>query len=381
MRLVFTTPIVCQYRVSFHEIVRHRLERCGVTYKLIYGQPNTEEEKKGDTVDIAWGTKITNWYAPGGLEKIAWQPYFGLLERGDFVVIDQESRLLSNYALFAMRRMRGLKVAYWGHGRDLQSRSPNGLRARWKRAWARQADWWFTYTNGTAADVTEFGFPKDRITVFNNAIDTTSLRRDSSNLTESGLSELRKRLAIDTGNVGLYVGGLYHDKRIDFLLRACEIVRQAIPDFVLIVAGAGAQREVVEELAASRSWLKYVGPVFGGEKAALLRLAKAFLIPGAVGLAVVDCFALGLPIITTAYPYHGPEFAYIINGENGIVVDNWKCVESYARAVTNCFDDCDLHAYLAAGALTSGRELTIENMSDRFVNGVLRAFTVFGENR
>ena len=80
---------------------------------------------------------------------------------------------------------------------------------------------------------------------------------------------------------------------------------------------------MVEGFCSSREWAHYVGPLFGQARVPYFLLADVFLMPGAIGLAVLDCFALQLPMLTTTFRYHGPERAYVIDQVNGIVTKRY----------------------------------------------------------
>ena len=47
--------------------------------------------------------------------------------------------------------------------------------------------------------------------------------------------------------VGLYCGGMYKEKRLDFLLESCKIVKQNIPNFEMIFIGAGPESNKIKE--------------------------------------------------------------------------------------------------------------------------------------
>jgi len=375
-RVVFTTATLTHYRVNFHELVRDKLSNVGIEYKLIYGQPGPADAEKGDCAEIPWATKIRNYYGVSIASAATWQPFFGELHSKDFVVLGQQNRLLANYVLQSSRRLLSIRIALWGHGRNFQSTRPNELAELWKRFWARQCDWWFTYTEQTGELIAGYGFSREKITVLDNAIDTSELRQLSTSIKAEDLARLRRDLGIDTQNLGVYVGGIYREKRIDFLIDACTAVRQEIPDFVLVVVGSGADRPLVEAAAAQYPWIRYLGPKFGREKVEILKLSRVFLMPGLVGLAVLDCFALGLPMITTAYPYHSPEIAYLRDSHNGIMVQEWENSSAYAKAVVNTLRDSALYKKLVAGALETGLRYTTENMAERFVNGVIKAMQI-----
>ena len=65
------------------------------------------------------------------------------------------------------------------------------------------------------------------------------------------------------------------------------------------------------------AWIHYMGSKFGRESAMLYKIADVFLLAGTAGLAIVDSFAAGLPLIATHLPTHPPEISYLRDGENG----------------------------------------------------------------
>ena len=68
-------------------------------------------------------------------------------------------------------------------------------------------------------------------------------------------------------------------------------------------------------------------------------LAKVQLLPGAVGLGILDGFALELPLVTTRAPFQGQEIAYLRDGVDGIMVDDWKDPSAYASAIVDLLGD------------------------------------------
>ena len=96
--------------------------------------------------------------------------------------------------------------------------------------------------------------------------------------------------------------------------------------------------------------------------------AKLFLMPGLVGLAVA---AAGLPMVTTAYPSHSPEIAYLRDGENGVIVANWQDVDAYVDMVADLMLDEPRRARLATVARRMAGVYTVEAMAERFTAGVV----------
>lgn len=373
VRVLFSTAILPQYRVPFHEGVRANLRSLGIEYDVVFGQPNASEAARRDLAAISWGKQVINRYYHVGRLSALWQPILNEVWTADLVVIGQENRLLTNYLIQAERRFRRPKVALWGHGRNFQADAKSVYAEKWKRAWSVRCDWWFAYTETSRKIVENYGFPSERITVIDNAIDTSQISRAIAQVDNRDLGSLRMRFGVESDCVGVYVGALYGHKRLSFLIEASKEVRRRIPNFCLVIVGDGVDRNLVEAAAARYSWIRYLGPLFGDEKAKVLRLGRVFLMPGLVGLAILDCAAAGVPIVTTAYPYHSPEIAYLTPGRNGLIVGDWTNSESYADAVVNLLQDDRLHSSLVAGAKEVGKELTIERMVQRFSGGVLAA--------
>ena len=369
--VTFVTRILTHYRVPFHQRLRVQLAAQGIAYRLLCGQPNPSEAAKGDLASLDWAEHIRN-LAPVGGERLVWQAIHSKIRNSDLVILGQENGLLVNYPLQLLRRP-DRKLALFGHGRNFQSRAPDGLAERWKRFWATRCDWWFAYTDETRHHIESLGFPPGRITVFNNAIDTAELRSAAEGLSEAEVAGAYAALGMKGSHVAIFVGGLYPDKRLDFLVEAAGLVRQRMPDFELLVIGGGVDFARLQSLSASRPWLFAAGPRFRREKAALMRGAKLFVMPGLVGLAVLDAGALGLPVVTSAWPWHSPEIAYLQDGVNGVVVRQWDDASAYAAAVAELLLDDARRTNLANAARKMAQAYTIEAMAERFAGGVLAA--------
>jgi len=97
------------------------------------------------------------------------------------------------------------------------------------------------------------------------------------------------------------------------------------------------------------------------------------LMPGGVGLVILDSFAIGVPMVTTDTPLHGPEIEYLKLGENGLLVECGDSVEVYANEVVRLLENNSFRERLAICALADGQEYTVENMAKRFADGIRSA--------
>lgn len=369
--VVFLAEVLTHYRVEFHGLVRAHLAKDNIAFRLLYGKARGDELLKGDLGHLEWAEPMASVaFGPG--RRLIWQRRNDPHSSG-LVILSQENRFLSNYLLQLTPRFLRPRIAFFGHGRNFQARDPDSLAERWKRFWATRVDWWFAYTDETRRHIESLGFPRERITVFNNAVDTSQVRADFAAVTPERLAARRQELGLTGGNVAIFVGGIYADKRIAFLVEAARAIRAQIPDFELIVAGGGPDAPLLAGLARDLPWIKVVGPRFGADKVELMALANLFLMPGLVGLAVVDAGAANLPTVTTAFPWHSPEIAYIENGKSGVIVPDWENAQAYADAVAALLGDPARLSGMRAEAARMARSLTIEAMAERFADGVMKA--------
>ena len=371
-RVILAAEWVPSYQERFYLALSERLEAEGVEFSLIYGDPPRNMARRPIAQSLDWATHRPNRTLPLGRRSLVWQPVLDQVGSADLVIVEQASRLLVNYWLLAQQLAKRQRVALWGHGANLNEPAASRTAEAIKRWISLHPHWWFAYTDGTRDRIAALGYPPERITVVQNAGATDVLREDLARLTRERETELRAEMDLGDGPVGLYMGSLYDDKRLDFLLAAVDEVTTRRPDFELVVAGDGPLREQVADAAARRPHVVWVGHIDGERKAALLRAAEVMLLPGAVGLAIVDGFAAGVPAVSTAVATHGPEIEYLQPGENGILIPGDATTSDYADAVLGAISD---GGGLRAGAARTGGRLSTEGMVERFREGIMCALS------
>lgn len=341
-----------RYRLPFFNLLRDVLGSQRIELRLYYGQPAGATAKRSDAARLSWAHQVANSH----LGPLVWQPVWRQVRRADLVIVEQANRLALNYLLLAARPVSGPRVAFFGHGANLQG-NPASLRERWKRTLARTPDWWFAYTDGTAGRVLSAGFPASRTTVVQNAVDT------------SGLASLRvpKR----PGRC-IYVGSLYEAKRLPLLLAAADSIATNVPHFELILVGDGPLRPWLQSQAETRPWLHHMGSSHGASRDELFVSSELTLVPGSVGLVAVDSFAARAPLVTIDKALHGPEVEYLHDGINARVLAP-ESAGDYADAVTQLLMDRAFLARLVDGCVRSSRTYTIETMATNFASGIMAA--------
>jgi len=353
--------------------LRQELAAAGIELVLVHGDASPHERGQEDSGHLDWAIRIKNRSAYIGKTELLWQPCLKYANDCELVIIQQENRMLVNYWLLLRKTFTHQKLAFWGHGANCQSGNRNGLKEGWKRLFIGLPHWWFAYTDLTKNILLAAGYPPDRITVVQNAIDTEGLRRDLSRVADKEVTKAMNQHGIKGTSVGIYCGSIYKHKRIEFLLEACTRIRKEVGGFELLVLGTGPDVEIIRQALPERPWIHYMGPRFGRDKALFLKMAHVFLMPSAVGLGILDAFAAGLPLVTINHELHGPEISYLRHEHNGFLTANTR--EDYCRAVSRVLRDEQLRSRLSRNCLCDSKRYSINEMARNFAQGVLGALS------
>lgn len=360
-------PYVTRYRVRFFELVDEALANSGIEFRVYSGKPVGRDALRRDEHAFA-SIRLRQLRLPLGNRTLLLRVIPRSVMTADLIVLEQATRNLESYPIAAVRNLLRRPVAQWGHGHTITE--PQGRTARFLQRWLmRRSSWFFAYTARSAERGQRLGADPRRTSVLNNTFDFDELQRmkdDPTVLTTSrvaGLLPSRDRWA------ALYVGGLDRDKQVDFLLEAGQRLHEHDPRFALIVAGRGELEDQVNSLAYS-DWLFYIGTASDADKAAAAQRAKVMLVPGRVGLVAIDSFALGIPIITTDFAFHAPEYEYL-SPTNSITTAS--DIDDYVQGVLSAMNDRPRLAALSRSAASAAEHYRIEHMADAFVDGILQS--------
>lgn len=366
--VVIIQTLVKQYRRPFFERLHAALAQQGIRLRVLYGEPHGVEASKGDNVELAspCGTKVKNVWLAG--DRLLFQPVLGELKSADLVVVEQANKHLVNYLLLLMSALKMKTVAFWGHGYNHQAQSA-GLSEWLKKQIVTAADWWFAYTQGTADYLVACGVSADRVTCVNNSVDTAGMRADLAAVSAADVSRVKAELGIgEEARIALFCGSLYREKCLEFMLQAAWLVKRRVPGFELLIVGDGPECETVRRAACEHPWVHQLGARFGAEKATYFRLAEVVVNPGLVGLTLLDAFSAGLPLVTTDFPYHSPEIAYLENGRNGVIVRHDPA--EYAAEVAALLEDRQRLEEMGRCARDSAGTYSLDAMVARFAAGI-----------
>lgn len=366
-RVVLVQEVVPHYRFRLFEAMHERLASEGIDLRVVYGKPNAEQSAKSDLVDLPphLGLKVTNFWLT---RRMLYQPVLAQLLRADAVILPNAAAYLPNYLLF-LRGGRTLPRVGFLVYHTKQRGLDESLKESVSRRMMRRGDWWFAYTRGTRDYLLHQGVCEERITVIDNSVDVASFRADLESVRADELQAFAQRHGIAVAApVGLFCGGLHRGKRLGFLFESLRLIHQQRPDFQLIVVGDGSCRHVVARAVAREPRIRYLGPLFGRDKAPCFLLSRLFLCPGLVGLGIQEAFAAGLPLLTTDIPIHSPEIDYLRPGINGLLTDDDP--RAYAQAVIELLSDEQRLKSLGTAARDGARHYSIDGMVERFCQGI-----------
>jgi glycosyltransferase involved in cell wall biosynthesis len=361
--------VLPHYRVPFFRLLYAELEVRDIALRVVYGQERPGTVPATVPLDEPWAHRIRNRYLEVGGAEMVWQPCLRLTAHSALVVVEQSNRLLVNYPLLALRRTSRsqTKFAFWGHGRNMQSNQRGA--AEWiKRRMIGAADWWFAYTSLSASAVVDSGYPANQVTTVQNSMDCTEFAAQLGAVTDDEVRAARQMHGITGQAVGLYCGSMYGHKNLSFLIAACVAIKKFVPEFSAVFVGDGPDKTQVLDATKDHGWIHVVGAKFGREKAIFFRMSSVLLMPGLVGLAIVDSFAAAIPIFTTDVPVHSPEIAYLKNGINGVMTP--PIVGAYAGAVGAYLNDFEAQRAFHYECSRSAQEYTLGNMVSNFCAGI-----------
>jgi glycosyltransferase involved in cell wall biosynthesis len=375
-KIAIIQKFITHYRRPFFELLKERLAKSDIELVLVYGNPRSKDGDNKDAVSISWGKNVKSRSLNVFGHELLFLSAFRFLRGADLVIVEQASKLTLNYLLFLAQQAGLKKFCLWGHGKNFDVHSASRVGEMLKFFMSRYVHWWFAYNDFSAAVVKSLGYPENRITSVQNSIDTRSLIKAQESITQENLECIRRETGLKSRNVCIYSGAMYSERRLDYLIKACQEVKRQIRDFEMIFIGEGVDQEKVEIAAKQFDWIHYVGAKFGKGKVPYFMLSKLLLIPSSVGLAVLDSISLETPLITTHRIGHGPEIDYIRNGLNGVIVRDFNDFIKYASCISYLLKNDDALNKLIAGCKMGKENYTIEEMVDRFVKGVFNALRV-----
>jgi len=368
LRLGIVQDYVPQYRLKFFAGLVDRLFDVGIQCVVIAGAPTGSNIARNDAApSSSWLRQVSPFefsigrsgprvYGYGTSRN--WRDCDGVIHSLRGTAIDLHLEILA-------KRFSGRRVGVWGHiGRTVNP--PNAFDSMLERWQMRHSDHVFGYTQNCADAALAGGIPVEKVTTVMNSTDVETLKDACQALSNQDVSNFIDRHSLIPGKVFGFIGGLDSPKRIDFLAEVLEHLWRADRDIKLVVGGTGVDQRLLTPARERRQviMLGYSGP---SDKAMIMSVSQSLLNPGRIGLIAVDALAVGIPILTTDWKLHAPEYDYLRHGRDVLV----------SRGTVGDFSDLALRMRSADGTLPrhSGRPYpSIDKMIANFARGVEKMF-------
>lgn len=362
-------PSMPEYRRGFYRALLELGDRDGVKYLPSASRAPLDARGRGDEISESdFFTFVESKEYILGSRSLIRHILSKDWMKSDLIIAEHAIRNLVVFKWCYIRRPK--RFAFWGHGRTY-TKVKTGTEESLKMRLLGRADWYLAYTQGGAEAVTSAGFPSNHVSIVQNSTDTTLLQKLRSEVSEQDVTHMRDTLKLGNGPVAIFIGGLDESKRLDFIVEASAEIVKSHPDFKIAFFGAGSHQGYVEDQANKHDFVVYGGRADLQMQAVLSHIASVILMPGRVGLVAVDSFALQLPLITTEWPLHAPEFEYLVDGENAVITKD--SLDAYAAAINTLLANSELLDTLKTNCAKSAEDYSIENMAKNFHQGVLQA--------
>lgn len=300
-QVITIQPYVPYYRNQFWFEVKKELADNNLNLVLLRGTPFGAQAQRLDN-DAGEGTDVSEFRMKIGritltLRRLRWSHYFSRL-----VIIGQSTSSLESYLLILVRNLFRLPTVSWGHGRTIAT-PQNRITGILQRVLLLRSQFFFAYTEESGKRAEQQGFPPEKIFVLNNSHPIMGHTHERNENSISDLDWLEE--IVRDKWCALFIGGLDESKNPEVLFEASRQIYEKFPAFRLLVGGEGSYTPPKAE------WVLVLGRLDDNQKRYISSLCKVILNPGRIGLVALDSIALNIPIVTTDWPFHAPEFEYL----------------------------------------------------------------------
>lgn len=313
------------------------------------------------------------WPRMFGRGRIAWTAGAAtvLCGRFDAAVAGFHVHDLGIWTLWLSRRLLGRpRLILNGHFRLDEAGAGLRLRLRrWlRRRLVRGADAVLPYTETGAEACRRAGVPEERIFVVHNSVDVAAARSALAALPPGAAETVRRRHGLPDGDLFLFLGRLYPNKRVDLAIAAVRRLRRDGVACCLLVVGDGIDTPRLHDLAGEDPGIRFAPAEYDDSAlAALFAAATAVVVPDSVGLIAAHAAAHGVPVVACRDGRtHGPEYGYLADGRNALLVPTSQ-PDDLAAALECLCADRPLLSALRRGAWDTGDRLGVDAAAIAYV--------------
>lgn len=318
MLVAITQPSIPHYRLPLFDMVVARLRDVGHAARIFYSADSTVRSDSQVNAR-AWAQPVSATRTSFRGRISTFRPLPPPWNRSAVLVTELEAGNVNAW----QRYIHDRPYLLLGHGKGYTAKESR-LSIKLESALCKRAAHVLTYMpSGQAEVLRRTGLPGDRVTSFQNSTDTRAKRSGHLRVLPVDVEEARRKWGIGPGQskVAAYVGALEPYKRVDVIVEAARIALNMDTSTHLFIAGQGSDEHLVQRLLLETGRVTLLPSLDVRGWSLLGHIAKFLLVPGRIGLIATDALAVGLPILTTSYPWHAPEVEYLREGETLLTVE------------------------------------------------------------
>jgi len=310
-KVALIAPILTHYRSRFYKKLSSQLEGRIIFYfqnKLI------NDGRPGKTVNES---EFYNTYSTRSISFASIKLSFSLdlirkIRRGGsrILILEGASSNLTSWYFIIFKKLMGLKIISWACGWHPDIKNPviSKLKTFIERSFFNKVDFIICYSTTAFEYFRKIGISTPMKIAY-NGIDTEDFYEMSQTVIPlaSAIKTKDKRMTF------LFVGGLFKEKQVDFIIECFKILREEVPEICLWIIGDGPMRTEIEMMVDSYDTkdILFFGRIEKGVEQ-YFAAADFFVLPGVGGLALNQAMLWGTPCIVSEAD----------GTENDLVLDN-----------------------------------------------------------
>lgn len=269
------------------------------------------------------------------------------LKSYDIVVIDNNSRNISNYIIYLFSKIFKKKIFIWGHN------PKKTFTLRLKLFLINNSDGFISYTDYDKKIMQNYVSKKTNVISINNSC-------------------ISKRICSykKIGSDLIFIGRLDEDKNPIFLINLfyhLTLLNNFNKFIKLHLIGNGNLyhdvKNLIEKLKLNKRIIMY-GKITNNYQLKDIFMKSIITInPGTIGLSAMHSFAFGNFIISNKFLEHGPEIS-ICNSTNSFLFENYN-INQWANFILNKMNTLSLNEHKRISDIISNK-YNIENMAFNF---------------
>ena len=347
-KIIFIQRVTADYRLPFFDILFEYFSKNDVEFLVYYSEPILGEKKQ-------ISSHLSRPYL-----KVLEIKYFRLkkhyfyyqsiplnkLSKDTLIVHNEASRSLSLYHVLLIKLLRNYKLTLYGNNRG------HGFLLK---SIISFSDGYLAYTKTALINIKK----KINICILNN-----------SHISKSEVLKKRnsvKKLDCDPINI-LLVARIQPNKLLEEFLDIINYLRVTRKlNIAFKIVGAAKKEDVNLIKSFITDVDEYIPSVDFIERKKYFLWADMILMPGGIGLHVLDAWALKVPLVTYQNNTHGVELEYLKMISSDCITENLKQLKLFSeKFIVNEAFRCDIKDKFENNDLN----FTVEKMSENFIKWI-----------